>query len=189
TPRCCASTGTAPTTTAATPTPEPADKHFPVPNPVFRSRSKLRRPRCTPARHQRPSRDAKLPETVPPQLLAMVQELSRHAHTHWTRALQVGNQYGEWHKEWQRLVLYALTDALVYNYLAVGTIAACLQRHGIDEDQLLRHTQGIQPDRFVTQDALDHLAGLLGPAPDQEAGEPAWTHIGRQIAYRAQQQP
>ncbi|MFE6153625.1 hypothetical protein [Streptomyces sp. NPDC057889] len=136
-----------------------------------------------------PPRDANLPETVPPQLLAMVQELSRHAHSHWTRALQVGNQYGEWHKEWQRLVLYALTDGVVYNYLAVGTIAAYLQQVGIDEDLLIRHTQGIQPDRFVTQDALDHLAGLLGPAPKQEAGEPAWTHIGRQIAYRAQQQP
>ncbi|MFF1691899.1 hypothetical protein [Streptomyces sp. NPDC058254] len=115
----------------------------------------------------------------------MVHERFRHVNRDWDRALQAGRQYDGWHSEWQRLALYALTDALTYNYLAVGAIVAYLQQHGIDEDLLRRHTQGVLPDRYVTRHALDHLAGLLGSGSDLGAAQPTWTAVGRQIAHPA----
>ncbi|MET8518080.1 hypothetical protein [Streptomyces sp. NPDC005077] len=66
--------------------------------------------------------------------------------------------------EWRHLVLYALTDALAHNYLLTGTLAAYLQQEGIDDDLIRRYLQSPDPDRCVTQDALDHLAGLMNPA-------------------------
>jgi hypothetical protein len=38
-----------------------------------------------------------------------------------------------------RLVLYALTDALAYNFQLVGTLAGYLQEQGFDADLLRRH--------------------------------------------------
>ncbi|MYT68315.1 MULTISPECIES: hypothetical protein [unclassified Streptomyces] len=132
---------------------------------------------------------AVLPAQVPAELLAVVEEFARHMNRHLAEAVRVGGQYANCRGEWQRLVLYALTDSLAYNSLVVGTIAAYLQQHEIDDDLLRRHLQSPSPDRYVTQEALDLLAGLLGSlpanAPEREAVEPTWTSIGRQIAQRA----
>ncbi|MGW6095053.1 hypothetical protein ACWFRK_11905 [Streptomyces sp. NPDC055157] len=87
--------------------------------------------------------------------------------------------------EWRRLVLYALTDALAHNYLLVGALAAYLQQEGVDDDLIRRYLQSPDPDRYVTQDALHHLAGLMNqPVPDGQA-EPVWHYIGRRIAEQA----
>lgn len=127
-----------------------------------------------------------LPGTVPPALLAMVEEHARHVNKYWSRAMQAGRQYHDYQGEWQRLVLYHLTDALAHNFLAVGTIAAYLQQHGTDEDLVRRYLQSPHPDRYVTRHALDHLTGLIGPLPGHDAPEPTWTFVGREIARQAQ---
>lgn len=82
-------------------------------------------------------------------------------------------------------MLYALTDALAHNYLLVGTLAAHLQQEGVDGDLIRRYLQSSDPDRYVTQDSLDHLAGLMKqPLPDGQT-QPVWHFIGQQIADRA----
>jgi hypothetical protein len=84
-------------------------------------------------------------------------------------------------KQWQRLVLYALTDALAHNHLLVGTLAAHLQRQDLDPDLLRRYLQSPDLDRYITSEAVQHLDGLTGAVPE-EAPEPVWTDIGRRIA-------
>jgi hypothetical protein len=59
---------------------------------------------------------AALPEDVPAELRAMVDEFTRHMNKHLAEAVQIGRRYAACRGEWQRLVLYALTDALAYNY-------------------------------------------------------------------------
>ncbi|MFE5795547.1 hypothetical protein ACFQ8C_23630 [Streptomyces sp. NPDC056503] len=81
-------------------------------------------------------------------------------------------------------MLYSLTDALAYNVLLVGALAACLQAQGINPDLLRRHLQSPDPDRFVTQEALDLVAGLMGRPAMEGRPEPAWHFIGRDIAER-----
>ncbi|MFF1511844.1 hypothetical protein [Streptomyces sp. NPDC058326] len=82
------------------------------------------------------------------------------------------------------MVLYSLTDALAYNFLLVGAVAVYLQEQGIDPDLLRRHLQSPDPDRYVTQEALDLVAGLMGrPAMDGRP-EPTWHFVGRDIAER-----
>ncbi|MEW2253055.1 hypothetical protein AB0907_37745 [Streptomyces sp. NPDC006975] len=102
-------------------------------------------------------------DTVPPAFLAMVEEYARWVNKHWAQAAQAGRQYDQCAGEWQRLVLYHLTDALTYNILAVDTLAAHLLQQGTDKDLVRRYVQSPDPDRYVTQHALEHLAGLLDP--------------------------
>ena len=61
----------------------------------------------------------------------MVEEHVRHVNKYWSGAMQAGRQNHDRQGEWQRLVLYHLTDALAHNVLAVGTIAAYLQQHRV----------------------------------------------------------
>ncbi|MFF3127813.1 hypothetical protein ACFVRD_37220 [Streptomyces sp. NPDC057908] len=79
-------------------------------------------------------------------------------------------------------MLYALTDALAYNFLLVGTLAGYLQEQGLDADLLRRHLQCPDPDRYVNQEALDLLSGLMGRPVNEGQREPTWHFVGRQIA-------
>lgn len=127
-------------------------------------------------------------DVVPEQLLALVEDHCRRGSGYLREAVRLGHQQPERMHDWQRLVLYALTDALAHNFLLVGALAAYLQQRGVDDDLLRRYLQSPEPDRYVTQDALDHLAGLLGqPAPAGQP-EPVWYIVGRQISDRQQQQ-
>ncbi|MFF4147122.1 hypothetical protein ACFY0A_38740 [Streptomyces sp. NPDC001698] len=120
-------------------------------------------------------------DSVPPELLALVTYHCRHINAYLARAQHLGTQERTCMKEWQRLVLYALTDALAHNHLLVGTLAAYLQRQDLDADLLRRYLQSPAPDRYITREAVQHLDGLTGAVPE-EAAEPTWTGVGRWIA-------
>ncbi|MBB6439112.1 hypothetical protein [Streptomyces candidus] len=94
----------------------------------------------------------------------------------------MAQQYGDHPSEWHRLVLYALTDALAYNFLMVGVLVGYLQEQEVDADLLCRHAQSPDPDRYVTPKALDLLAGLMGRPVNEGEQETTWQFIGRQIA-------
>ncbi|MFG2569209.1 hypothetical protein ACGFR6_27750 [Streptomyces sp. NPDC048567] len=79
-------------------------------------------------------------------------------------------------------MLYALTDALTYNYLLVGALAAYLQEEELDAELLCRYLQSPNPDRYINQDALDLLAGLMGRSVAEGQPAPTWHFIGGQIA-------
>ncbi|MEV0928779.1 hypothetical protein AB0I99_27330 [Streptomyces spongiicola] len=67
-------------------------------------------------------------DAVPPERLALVAHHCRHINTYLARAQSRGHLHHGSMGEWQRLVLYALTDALAHTHLPVGTLAAHLQR-------------------------------------------------------------
>ncbi|MFJ4966728.1 hypothetical protein ACIP6P_30475 [Streptomyces sp. NPDC088729] len=139
-----------------------------------------------PAQHARRaarlSDAAEAPDAVPAELVAVVQDFTRWGRRHLDDAVRVAQQYGDHPGDWHRLVLYALTDALAYNVLLVGALAGYLQEQGLDEDLLRRHLQTPDPDRYVTQDALDLLAGLMGRPVNDGQREATWQFVGRQIA-------
>ncbi|MGY1584633.1 hypothetical protein [Streptomyces sp. MN13] len=120
-------------------------------------------------------------EGVQPELLELVTYHCRHINAYLARAQHLRTLHGDNMKQWQRLVLYALTDALAHNHLLVGTLGAYLQRQDLDADLLRRYLQSPDPDRYITPEAVQHLDGLTDAAPE-EAAEPAWTCIGRWIA-------
>jgi hypothetical protein len=130
---------------------------------------------------------------VPAELIALVQDFARWGRSHLDDAVRAAQQHSERPGDWHRLVLYALTDALAYNFLLVGTLAGYLQEQGLDADLLRRHLQSPDPDRYVTQEALDLLAGLMGRPVAEGQREPTWHFVGRQIAEcgvdRSGQQP
>ncbi|WP_406161866.1 hypothetical protein OG806_39615 [Streptomyces sp. NBC_00882] len=76
-------------------------------------------------------------EGAAPELPALVTYHCRYINAYLARAQSLGNR--GWMGEWQRLVLYALTDALAHNHLLVGTIAVYLQRQDLDADLLRRY--------------------------------------------------
>ncbi|MGQ4484249.1 hypothetical protein ACN6LM_002577 [Streptomyces sp. SAS_281] len=119
---------------------------------------------------------------VPPELTALVQDFVGWEQHHLNEAVRAARQHVEWPANWHRLVLYALTDALVYNFLLVGALAAYLQEEGLDAELLCQHLQSPNPDRYISQDALDLLAGLMGRAVADGQQEPTWHFIGTQIA-------
>ncbi|MER7666565.1 hypothetical protein [Streptomyces sp. NPDC096193] len=122
---------------------------------------------------------------VPVELLALVLDHSRRSGKYLDKAVGLGRSHGGYPSEWQRLVLYALTDAHAHLQLLIGTLAAALQQHGVDDDRIRRHLQSPDPDRYITQHALDHLAGLTGtPVPDGQE-QPIWHYLGTQVAQRA----
>ncbi|AWI27348.1 hypothetical protein [Streptomyces tirandamycinicus] len=123
-------------------------------------------------------------DAVPPELPALVAHHCRHITTYLARAQSHGHLHHGSMGEWQRLVLYALTDALAQTHLLVGTLAAHLERQGLDPDLLRRYLQSPDPDRYITAHAVEHLDGLTGAVPEEPA-EPVWTAIGRQIAARS----
>lgn len=123
-------------------------------------------------------------EGVAPELLALVTYHCRHINAYLARDQSLGNQHEDWMGEWQRLVLYALTDALAHNHLLVGTIAAYIQRQDLDADLLRRYLQSPHPDRCITGEAVDHLDGLTGAVPERST-EPTWAAVGRRIARDA----
>jgi hypothetical protein len=118
---------------------------------------------------------------VPDELLALVKHHSRAITMYLGRAQSVGSLHQGSVTEWRRLVLYALTDALAHNHLLVGTIAAYLQREGLDPDLLRRYLQCPNPDRYISREAVQHLNGLTCAHPEEPL-EPTWTHVGRRIA-------
>ncbi|MFC8247557.1 hypothetical protein [Streptomyces chartreusis] len=121
-------------------------------------------------------------DVVPAELIALVQDFVHWERRHLDDAVSAARQHIESPPNWHRLVLYALTDALAYNFLLVGTLAAYLQEQGLDADLLRRHLQSPDPDRYVNQEALDLLAGLMGRPIAEGPHEPTWHFIGRQIA-------
>ncbi|OEJ22027.1 hypothetical protein AR457_39655 [Streptomyces agglomeratus] len=122
---------------------------------------------------------------VPAELIALVQDFSRWGRRHLDEAVRAAHRNVDQPGEWHRLVLYGLTDALAYNFLVVGAIAGYLQEQGIDADLLCRHLQSPNPDRYVTQKALDLLAGLMGRPATEGQPEPTWHFVGQQIAQHA----
>ncbi|MGW2892956.1 hypothetical protein ACWDDN_48245 [Streptomyces griseoruber] len=120
-------------------------------------------------------------EEVPGELLALVTHHCRRINAYLARAQHLQTLHGDDMKQWQRMVLYALTDALAHNHLLVGTLAAYLQRQDLDADLLRRYLQSPDPDRYITREAVQHLDGLTG-AVSEEAVEPVWTTVGRYIA-------
>jgi hypothetical protein len=127
-------------------------------------------------------------KAVPPELIALVQDFVRWERRHLDDAVSAARQYTKSPANWHRLVLYALTDALAYNFLLVGTLAAYLQERGLDADLLRQHLQSPDPDRYINQQALDLLAGLMNRPVRDGQQEPAWHSIGRQIAECGVQQ-
>jgi hypothetical protein len=119
-------------------------------------------------------------EEVPPELLALVTYHCRRINACLARAQHLQTLHSDSMKQWQRLVLYALTDALAHNHLLVGTLAAYLQRQDLDADLLRRYLQSPDPDRYITREAVQHLDGLTGAVPEDPA-EPVWTTVGRHI--------
>ncbi|WP_063760641.1 hypothetical protein [Streptomyces sp. NRRL F-5650] len=119
---------------------------------------------------------------VPGALIALVQDFVRWERRHLDDAANAARQHIHSPANWHRLVLYALTDALAYNFLLVGTLAAYLQEQGLDAELLRRHLQSPDPDRYVNQEALDLLAGLMDRPVAEGQQEPTWHFIGRQIA-------
>ncbi|MFF8609547.1 hypothetical protein ACF06X_26865 [Streptomyces sp. NPDC015346] len=124
------------------------------------------------------------PEIVPAELIALVQSLTRSGSEHLDEAVRRARRNAGAPSEWNRLVLYSLTDALAYNVLLVGALAAYLQEQGIDPELLRSHLQSPDPDRYVTQQALDLVAGLLGRTVTEGRVEPTWHFVGRHIAER-----
>ncbi|WP_369032793.1 hypothetical protein [Streptomyces adonidis] len=118
---------------------------------------------------------------VPDELLALVTHHCRRINAYLARAQSLGTQHQACISEWQRLTLYALTDALAHNQLLVGTIAAYLQRQDLDPDLLRRYLQSPDLDRYITRHAVEHLDGLTNATPE-ECAEPTWTYVGRSIA-------
>ncbi|WP_322500264.1 hypothetical protein TR631_37715 [Streptomyces rochei] len=102
---------------------------------------------------------------MPPELLALVSHHCRHINTYLARAQHLQTLHGDNVRHWQRLVLYALTDALAHNHLLVGTLAAYLQRQDLDPDLLRRYVQSPYPDRYITAEAVQHLDGLTRAVP------------------------
>ncbi|WP_406834835.1 hypothetical protein ACICHK_00220 [Streptomyces sp. AHU1] len=121
-------------------------------------------------------------EEVPPELLALVNYHCRRINAYLARAQHLQSLHGVSMTEWQRLVLYPLTDALAHNHLLVGTLAAYLQRQDLDPDLLCRYLQSPDPDRYITHEAVQHLDGLTGAVPEEPA-EPVWTAVGRHVAH------
>ncbi|MFG2220431.1 hypothetical protein ACGFN1_37485 [Streptomyces sp. NPDC048685] len=119
---------------------------------------------------------------VPSELIILVQDFTRWARKHLDEAVSAAHRHVDQPSEWHRLVLYALTDALAYNFLMVGTLAAYLQEQELDTDLLRRHLQSPDPDRYVTQEALDLLAGLMGRPVNKDEQQPTWHFIGQQLA-------
>jgi hypothetical protein len=127
-------------------------------------------------------------ETVPQALLAAVEQ-----HCQWTanylhQAVRLGRDYDGCLREWRRLALYALTDAHAHTQLLIGTITAFLQQQGVDDDLIRRFLQSPDPDRYVTHDALSHLAGLLSQPLPENSALTSWYDTGRAIAQRSSAQ-
>ncbi|MER5916058.1 hypothetical protein ABT124_38005 [Streptomyces sp. NPDC001982] len=139
-----------------------------------------------PARHARTAVRAprRVDAAVPEELMAAVVYHCGYISKHLAKAQHLGSQHKTSMDEWQRLVLYALTDALAHNQLLVGALAAYLQRQEVDDNLVRRYLQTPDPDRYVTRHAIDHLDGLTGSRPETP-DEPAWTHVGRLIARNA----
>lgn len=124
-------------------------------------------------------------DEVPPELLALVSHHCRRINACLARAQHLQTVHSDSMKQWQRLVLYALTDALAHNHLLVGTLAAYLQRQDLDPDLLRRYLQSPDPDRYITGEAIQHLDGLTG-AVAEDSPEPVWMAVGRHIARSSQ---
>lgn len=119
---------------------------------------------------------------VPAELIALVQDFVRWARRHLDVAVRAAHLRVEQPKDRHRLVLYALTDVLAYNFLLVGALPGYFQEPGLDPELLCRHLQSPDPDRYVSQEALDLLAGLTDRPVSEGQTEPTWHFIGRQIA-------
>lgn len=87
------------------------------------------------------------PEVVPGELIALVQSMTRSSQRHLEEAVHRARRNAGCPGQWNRLVLYSLTDALAYNVLLVGALAAYLQEQDLDPDLLRRHLQSPDPDR------------------------------------------
>ncbi|MFD3947911.1 hypothetical protein [Streptomyces sp. NPDC058579] len=98
-----------------------------------------------------------------------------YVNAYMARAQSLGTHHQDCMREWRRLVLYALTDALAHNHLLVGTIAAYLQRQDLDADLLRRYLQS--PDPTATSPARPSSASKARQAPhpmnESAAGLPA----------------
>ncbi|MGV9933978.1 hypothetical protein ACWDY4_25910 [Streptomyces olivaceoviridis] len=100
---------------------------------------------------------------MPPELLAPVTHHCRRINACLARAQHLQTLHGDSMKQWQRLVLCALTDALAHNHLLVGTLAAYLQRQDVDADLLRRYLQSRTPT--ATSPVRPSSTSTASPAP------------------------
>ncbi|MDQ8707567.1 hypothetical protein RCO28_34615 [Streptomyces sp. LHD-70] len=107
---------------------------------------------------------------VPQPLLALTADYGHWAKKNITEALHLNRTHAHDMRQWQRLVLYALTDTCAYTFTLAGAIAAHLQQTGVEECDVRRYLQTPDLNRYVTQPALDLLDGAMGrPAPDERS--------------------
>ncbi|MEV0928772.1 hypothetical protein AB0I99_27295 [Streptomyces spongiicola] len=125
--------------------------------------------------------------SVPRPLLTATADHCRRARKHLNEAVLLGGRYQDNLREWRRLALYAITDAHAHTQLLAGTIAAFLQREGVEADLIRRFLQSPDADRYVTADASAHLAGLFGQPLPPGTDFTAWYDIGQHMA--AQEAP
>jgi hypothetical protein len=100
-------------------------------------------------------------------------------------ALDNSRYYEHDFAEWQRLVLYKLTDGLEHLLLLIGTIAQFLQEEGVPPAALCRYLQ-VRDDRevsaFMTPKVSEHVAGLRGRDRPEGPGSAIWYAVGKGIA-------
>lgn len=118
---------------------------------------------------------------VPPELLALVAYHCRRINAYLARAQHLQALQDDDMRQWQRLVLDALTGALAHNHFLVDTLAVYLRRQDLDAGLLRRSLQSLDPNRYITREAVQHLDGLTGAVPEEAVG-PVWTAVGRWIA-------
>jgi hypothetical protein len=125
--------------------------------------------------------DVPTPKVLVNLLRYQVSWIARYLH----EALDNSRFFEQDFAEWQRLVLYKLTDGLEHHLLLIGTIARFLQEEGVPLAYLRRYLQ-VRDDRgvnaFMTPGVSEHLAGLKGSGQPEEAGSHIWYLIGKGIA-------
>lgn len=125
-------------------------------------------------------------QAVPPVLLVAQADLARWAIKHLNEVIALGQRLPHNLCEWARLSSYAMTDAHAYTQMMAGTNGAFFQMLGWDDDVIRRHLQDCDADRYVTQDAVAHAAGLFGqPLPPGTDLSSWWTIGGQHAAERS----
>ncbi|MGW6021212.1 hypothetical protein [Streptomyces sp. NPDC055099] len=128
------------------------------------------------------SYDAPVPDELPNLVRHHVDTVNMYFREVLTQA-----HYARGYKDWARIVLYRLTDALEHMHLMIGTIAGHLQENHVTTETLRSYLQ-VRNDRdvqaFVTPRALEHLDGLVGRPLSDSDGMDINHRVGQCIAER-----
>jgi hypothetical protein len=121
-------------------------------------------------------------QSVPQVLLVAQADLARWAITHLNEVIALGQRLPHNLDEWARLSSYAMTDAHTYTQMMAGTNGASFQMLGWEDDTVRHHLQVRDADRYVTQHAVAHAAGLFGQPVPEGIDRATWWTIGSQYA-------